>query len=110
MEDRCHSPEEEVKISSSSLRKRLLGTLLREPKVGILCALYLTMLVVPISGSVTQQHEVFDELKNSDNCICVSNMAIVTHIICINMVSKCSFIYTFKNTCMEWRLNKKNCD
>ena len=72
MEDRCHSPEEEVKISSSSLRKRLLGTLLREPKVGILYALFLrlmTILVVPIDSSLKQQHEVFDELKNSDNCM-----------------------------------------
>ena len=34
VEDSCHSSNEEVKISSSSLRKRLLGMLLREPKVG----------------------------------------------------------------------------
>ncbi|KAI0210274.1 Bifunctional coenzyme A synthase [Lamellibrachia satsuma] len=32
VEDSCHSSNEEVKISSSSLRKRLLGMLLREPK------------------------------------------------------------------------------
>ena len=33
VEDQCRSKGEEEKISSSSLRRRLLGTLLREPRV-----------------------------------------------------------------------------
>ena len=33
VEDADHSPFEEVKVSSSSARKRMLGTLLRPPLV-----------------------------------------------------------------------------
>lgn len=46
IEDPCRSEHQEQKISSSSCREQLLGTLIRKPEVGKKCKIRLMSLVI----------------------------------------------------------------